>query len=335
MQDGELLRLLDGEPIGFVDIGARGGVHPLIEPIAPAVAVLGFEPDQAESARMLADPHLQGRYARVEIEACALADRDGPAVLHEIIAPTNTSLRPTNPVFVKRYDMAKWHEVGQSQVQTTTLDRVLFEQRAGEPRWGEALKVDTQGTEHEILEGARRTLSERTAFVCVEVSFCELYVGQKLFSEIELLLREFGLSFYGFDHVFSRSKRSLDKTRQWGRERLFQADAYFFRDPNDPLNVGRPCSERQRIILAAFALLTGFHDFALELLEGSGKDVPGLKAAVIAAAVLPAESSAGQARELLEAIEARPQDANVLIGKFVDARASRGDYFDVPEPPAK
>ena len=97
---------------------------------------------------------------------------------------TNSSLRAPNQRFVDRYAMTKWHEVGQSPIETTTLDDVLFSRRAAEPDWGEAVKIDTQGTEYEILLGARRTLQERTLFLCVEVSFCELYCGQRLFSDV-------------------------------------------------------------------------------------------------------------------------------------------------------
>ena len=35
-------------PIGFIDVGARGGSHVLVEPIHTHVSFLGFEPDQEE-----------------------------------------------------------------------------------------------------------------------------------------------------------------------------------------------------------------------------------------------------------------------------------------------
>ncbi len=329
MNSVDLLGLLNNQPIGFIDVGARDWVHPLIDPVPKAIAVLGFEPDRAECARMQADPSLKERYADVHIEPIALADKDGPAVLYEIIAPTNSSLRRPNPVFVERYDMVKWHEVGQFPLQTTTLDNILFGQRAGEVHWGEALKIDTQGTEFEILQGALRTLEERTSFVCLEVSFCELYSGQAQFSEIELLMREAGLSFYGFDAGFTRSRRSLDKRTHWGRERMFQADAYFFRDPFDPQNVGKPSSERSRAVTAAFAILSGYHDFALELLATLGEAGKTLSETVIRDAALPAEGSRAAAEALAQAVIARPDDANVLVGKFVDQRRAKNDYFDV------
>ncbi len=330
MRACETLALLEGEPIGFVDVGARDFLHPLIDPIAQAVAVLGFEPDRAECERMQADAALRARYADVQLEPIALADRDGPAVLHEIVAPTNSSLRPTNPVFVNRYEMSKWREVGQTELQTTTLDAILFGARAGEPHWGEAIKVDTQGTEHEILVGARRTLQERTVFACVEVSFCELYVGQKLFAEVELLMRDCGLSFYGFDNTFTRSRRTLDKRRQWGRERMFQADALFFRDPGDPQQIGREATHRQRAVAGVFAALSGYHDFALELLEPLGEAAGPVRDLVMEGARLTPEATAAEALRLAESVRERPSDANVLVGKFVDQRRALNDYFDVP-----
>ena len=43
------------KPLGYIDVGARGGVHPLVEPVAGITAVLGFEPDAAECARLQAE----------------------------------------------------------------------------------------------------------------------------------------------------------------------------------------------------------------------------------------------------------------------------------------
>jgi FkbM family methyltransferase len=330
----EILRRLGGRPIGFVDVGARGGVHPLIDPIAAAIAVMGFEPDVAECQRMRDDATLRRRYAKFEIEATALSDRAGTATLYEISASTNSSLRAPNPVFVQRYEMSKWGIVGRSTLETQALDEVLFARPTHESYWGEALKIDTQGTEFEILMGARRTLSERTLFLCVEVSFCELYEGQRLFSDVERLLREFGFAFYGFDRVYNRSRKRLDKACYWGRERQIQADAYFFRDPFDPVSPGRRLDERARLILATFAHLTGYHDFALELLE-KADDGAALRAAIMAQAELPREKARDAVRQLAAAVEAHPKDSNVLVGKFVDERRVRNDFFDVPADPTE
>jgi FkbM family methyltransferase len=321
---------LIGAPIGYVDIGARGGVHPLVEPIAPAVAVLGFEPDATECVRILAEETAHPRYARLALEPIALSDRAGTAVLVRTTVETNASLREPNPTFVERYAMEKWRPVGRGTVDTATLDGVLLERLGREPHWGEAIKIDTQGTEHEILLGAQRVLRERTLFLCVEVSFCELYLGQKLFSDVEALLRANGFSFYGFDRMFHRSRKSLDKRRYWGRERIIQADAYFFKDPRDRVAPQRPFGSRDAAILALFGLLAGYHDFALEMLEGLGDRAAALRRAVLARAELPVERSRRELDTLASDVKRRAEDANLLIGRFVDERRTRNDYFDVP-----
>ncbi|MEW6272305.1 MAG: FkbM family methyltransferase, partial [Thermodesulfobacteriota bacterium] len=235
---------LRATPLGFVDVGARGGVHELVEPVAGATAVLGFEPAADECARLRAALATASPWARCEIEPLALGARAGRAQLHVLSAPTNSSLRPPNEAFTRRYAMAKWRPLGREPLRVTTLDRVLFGARAREPFWGELLKLDTQGTEHEILRGARRTLRERAVGVVCEVSFCELYRGQRLFSEVELLLRRHGFSFYGFLSLHHRSRRALDKLRSAARERVLYGDAVFLRDP-------LPGGPRPRAALAA------------------------------------------------------------------------------------
>jgi FkbM family methyltransferase len=329
MLDSTILQLLERRPIGYIDIGARGGVHPIVDPIAAATAVLGFEPDEAECARILQDRSAYARFSHFELESAALSNLVGPAQLHHVSAATNTSLLEPNPVFVKRYDMVKWHECGRSWIETTTLDRVLSGKSNDIP-WGEAIKIDTQGSEYEILLGAQKTLQERTRFLCIEVSFCQLYSGQKLFSDIEVLLRNFGFSFYGFDRMFHRSRKSLDKRTHWGRERLIQADAYFFKDPFDPSHSDRGnLDRRSRIIISAFALMAGYHDFALEILESTGEAGNPLRDAVRQFARLSVEASTRDVETLSAAVRAHPKEANVLVGRFVDERRLRNDYHDV------
>lgn len=63
-----------------------------------------------------------------------------------------------------------------------------------------------------ILEGAERTVRESALAIICEVEFCELYRGQKLFSDVEVFLRERGFSFFGFTHLATRSRKGLTNT---------------------------------------------------------------------------------------------------------------------------
>jgi len=58
------------------------------------------------------------------------------------------------------------------------------------------LKLDTQGTELEILKGAREYLSDaRIAVIKTEVSFLPVYRDQCTFSDIDRLLKEYGFMY--------------------------------------------------------------------------------------------------------------------------------------------
>src|SRR5438105_1912471 len=90
-------KALAAVPLGFVDIGARGGVHGLLAPIAACTAVLGFEPDEL-ACREVNESFRAGTmpWARLKMLPVALADRAGEAILHLCAAPTNHSLLPVN-----------------------------------------------------------------------------------------------------------------------------------------------------------------------------------------------------------------------------------------------
>jgi len=277
----------------------------------------------------------EGTWARGLCLPTALADREGPATLHLCAAPTNHSLLPINREFVARYRMDKFAQTGAFPLQTERLDTVLARRPAGEPAWGEFMKIDTQGTEYEILQGSRRTLAERTAALFVEVEFCEIYAGQKLFSDLERLLREQGFAFFGFHSTHERSRKMLDKKRFIGRERLLHADAIFFKDPLE----GRPAAmpERQHHVVFACALLCGFFDFALELVEAglAGADAGErrrLTTLMQALAGHPPERAAKSALALADEVRANPSSANLRVGRFVDARRAICNFEDVQEP---
>ncbi|CAO3362845.1 FkbM family methyltransferase [Azospirillum melinis] len=329
-------RVLRAAPLGLIDVGARGDVDPLFQQLASLTALLGFEPDAGEAARLQRDG--AAGWAGFRIEATALAERAGPVTLHLAAADTNHSLRPANAAFIDRYAMVKFLPAGEVRLQARTMDEVVFAPD-GHPHWGELLKIDTQGTELEILRGAERTLAERTVAIVCEVEFAEVYRGQSLFSDVERFLRDRGFSFYGFSELHGRSRKSLDKRRAAGRERLLWSDAIFFKDPFAAGEGARPAPLADRALHALFAtaLMLGYYDFAVELaaaLPGDGGGPARVRALVHElvhdlGAVDPAAGRAAVERLLAE-MTARPELANILLGQFVDRRRSLCDYDDQP-----
>jgi FkbM family methyltransferase len=324
---------LRARPLGFVDVGARGGVDAVLEPIAGVTTVLAFDPDSEAVVGLEADP-AAGRWARYDVDPNALAAAEGHAVLHLGAVPTNHSLLPPNEAFIRRYDMRRHEKIGEITVPTTTLDIAIFARRPGDPTLGEVLKLDTQGTEHDILTGAARTLRERTVAIVTEVEFCPMYTGQKLFTDVDLLLREHGFSFLGCTTVAQRSRKRLDKRRSLGRERWMLADAVFVKDPL-PSGRAPDLGPRARGILFTTALLLRYFDFALEVAEDLWGGEPDLAAAartlVDHLSAADPQATAARVADLARAVAAAPDRANLLTGKFADGWRSTFDYADVPD----
>ncbi|KMT66592.1 FkbM family methyltransferase [Catenovulum maritimum] len=329
-----LADIFSRSPLGFIDVGARGGAHELLEPIAKYTSVLAFEPDEAECERLLSLREVTEPWAEFYLEASALAEKEKIAELHLLSAATNHSLLPPNLDITDRYNMEKWREIGRLELKTHALDDVLSNKYSELANLGEFIKLDTQGTEYEILQGAQKMLTERTVAVVVEVAFAELYKGQKLFSEVELLLREFGFSFYGLSSSFNRSQRQLDKLSYISKERMFYADAVFFKDPLIGKNE-QSSNDRANQVLTCCALLLGYFDFALELAQKTWllKEVKDKQLAFVRLIKELSFTDAGAAKQavlnLAEQVNQEPDKANIHIGGFVDKRRGNCDYHDV------
>jgi hypothetical protein len=106
--------------------------------------------------------------------------------------------------------------VGQEEVVATTVDEIVSSYDLDPER--ALLKIDVQGYEREVLDGAAKTLSSFCA-VRTEMSLVPLYEGQALMPEIVD-----HLSRRGFDLWFVEPGFTEPDTR-----RLLQLDGVFFR----------------------------------------------------------------------------------------------------------
>ncbi|AZL15684.1 FkbM family methyltransferase [Rickettsiales endosymbiont of Stachyamoeba lipophora] len=322
-------------PLGFIDIGARGGAHDIMEPIAKITSVLGFEPDQEECERLNSIPEITQTWADFRLEPTALAGEQGESILRLLSAPTNHSLLRPNTAFTKRYNMVKWEEVGTWPLKTDTLDNVLYNTVHLNQHYGEFIKIDTQGTEYEIFQGATRCLNERTMAIICEVAFCELYKDQKLFSEIEIELRKAGFVFYGFMPIHGRSKKLLDKNHHISMERALYCDAIFFKDPLGGGYLTRELSFREIAVLFTCALLIGYYDFALELAQqtwlvsADDNEKKRIHKLVEILSFMPNDDNIRAVESLASAVRQNPERANVIVGNFVDRRRKFNDYDDI------
>ena len=182
-------------PITVVDLGCRWGFADAWAALGRHATIVGFDPDAAECER------LNREYAGaqdVRFIGAAVGARNGPAPFYLTREPACGSFFPPDPVTIRHRPILECAEaVGRTSVTLTTLDD--WAASAG-PGPIDALKLDTQGSELGILQGAGRCL-ESVRLLEVEVMFNEIYRGQPLFGDIDRFLRGRGFVLWRLGHL--------------------------------------------------------------------------------------------------------------------------------------
>jgi FkbM family methyltransferase len=186
-----------------VDVGAHKGQFAVFAlERFPEASVICIEP--------LGEPRRQLKLAvdqtnRVRVLEVAASNRTGDRVpMHVSRADDSSSLRSIEPRYVAAFPGTE--EAGRTWVPAARLDALLDPGELPQPA---LLKIDVQGHEYEVLEGSEGLLPAFRQIV-VEVSFTELYGGQKLAGDVTTLLRNAGFALTGvFNIKLARSGECL------------------------------------------------------------------------------------------------------------------------------
>lgn len=212
-------------PIKIVDVGAMW-VGENQEPYAPLVAncdveIIGFEPQEDECAKLRARQAKGCTYLPYFIG-------DGTAqTFYECNVPYTSSLLPPNRPLVEKFQNipSLMNVIRTHAVQTVRLDDIP------ETAGVDFLKVDVQGGEMMVFDGARKRLSEALV-VHTEIEFMELYKGQPLFGDIDVFLRSCGFAFHRFAHTEGRTFKPLvvNNDINSALSQMLWGDAIYVRD---------------------------------------------------------------------------------------------------------
>lgn len=172
-------------PLTVVDVGCRWGPAAAWLELA-GVRVIGFDPDAEECRRL---ENQAGGNAAARFVPIALGSRAGPARLHLTVEPACSSLYPPDiGLLATRPALVVITPAGEVDVELDTLD--AWTEREGVDRV-DFVKLDTQGSELDVLMGAERTLAHVRA-IEVEVELNPIYEGQPLFGDVDGYLRRHG-----------------------------------------------------------------------------------------------------------------------------------------------
>lgn len=225
---GELIRAVpDAERLRLVDVGGAGGLQVKWLLQADRITPILFEPNPAEA------PGLRAVIERIpggRVFACGLAHVAGARTLHVTEHPGCTSLRRPNEEFLAGYSIAPAFAVRRTdEVDCVRYDALHAQGRVPAP---DAIKIDVQGFEYEVLLGFGALL-QGCLGVELESHFYPLYHGQRLLHDVVRLLDGFGLRLRRLEPVphfdgdlveadafFTRSRDSLDPHDAVARRKL-------------------------------------------------------------------------------------------------------------------
>ncbi len=213
----------DGSKIIIVDIGAQDLVSEdhVYSPLQRAgqTYVIGFEPlhDETNTPR------------RVDRDVLMLnhyVGSGGPSNFYITEFDPASSLYEPNQEFLSQFvALPKMcTTVSTDAVQTTRLDDVP------EILDCDYLKIDVQGGELDVLEGAKNLLDKVIAIHC-EVEFAPVYKNQPLFADIDILLRSMGFELIDLTNGGYNRYTALPAHPSTG-SRLLWAEAIYFKNPN-------------------------------------------------------------------------------------------------------
>lgn len=192
-------------PSAVIDVGANKGQFAyLANMLWPNAKLFSFEPLPGPRERY--QRLMQGR---ATVFDCALGEAEGIATMHVASREDSSSLLPLG----EQREVFQMDEVQAFDVPVRRLDRVLPDLPAPA-----LLKIDVQGFEYEVLQGATNLFS-RIDWIYVEASYVELYQGQRLIGDVQELLESHGYQ------LTSQHNTAHDKGR------LVQADFLFTRRP--------------------------------------------------------------------------------------------------------
>jgi FkbM family methyltransferase len=215
--------LFAGDRFLLIDGGATGGLEKEWLPAGPLLKVAAIEP----RADKFGPRYLDAEFETILIEA-ALDRTAGErgfylnGSMSSFLLPDGAAWR--NLGFTDRLD---W--VQSTTVKTTTLDNIV---RDNGLKFVDFIKLDTQGTELDILKGGPRTVASMAAGMRIEMLFTPLYEGQPLFADVDSYTRAQGFELIDLVHVLRYPQcdtGGLDVSAS--ADRVVVADGLYFRTP--------------------------------------------------------------------------------------------------------
>lgn len=252
-----------------VDVGGAHGLQPHWHKLMGVGRFVVYEPHEQSYQALLIQQSQNADFKDFQYLNEALSGQAGPRTLYETNAPTGSSLlAPKKGGFGDYPGNSYFWPYKTSAIETTTLCRSLDRNAVGRI---DILKLDTQGTELEILTGLDSKRFDDVLAVEMEIGLLDFYEGTATaFDDTLRFMRDRGFSL--FDLRTNRHPGNAvrlppeEVAKVLGNEadlppnahRLAEVDAVFFRDPRLLIGRGEDAAKIRRLLV----LLVIYYFFA-------------------------------------------------------------------------
>lgn len=188
-------KFLKSDTITAADIGADGGISPHWQPYLDILKVDAFEPNKNECARQSAiSPE------SIAWHPIGLANKTGPLTLYVPERTTGASIYPPKKDFIEKHgDRSYWGTIREVPIECMSFSDFLKQKNKDAPN---LVKLDTQGSELDILSSLSSSHFENVLCVETEIEFVEMYKNQPLFWDLHSFMTK-----NGFDLLDLRTAR--------------------------------------------------------------------------------------------------------------------------------
>ena len=200
-------KILGNEKIQVIDVGARDFSLEELQSLKKSIDLICFEAEKDEAHRL--QSKLNTDFHRVRVFGLFIGKTDMKEkefYLYKRLAESSSFEPSQNYVDEFDTDLAIGEKIS---VNETTLENIALKNSLNP----DLIKLDTQGSELDILIGSKEVINE-CLIIETEVEFMEMYAGQPLFHDISSFLYDRDFQLLYLNRVFkSRNVPNIGDTR--------------------------------------------------------------------------------------------------------------------------
>ena len=261
-------------PLTIIDVGAMGGLNKRWDRFNKYLQVIGFEPDERAFKELLEKENREKNGISTRYLNAGVYNVPGERDFYVTKKEGNSSfLLPNEDVLRKFPEQGRFTVLSTKRIKVDLLDNQLKENSVTD---ADFIKIDTQGSEFFILQGAADILRNSVFGLEIEVEFIKLYDNQPLFADIDGFLRQLGFQLFDLRKAYWR--RAAGKDLRGGKGQVVFGDAIYFKEEEaffKNLESGHKGAAKAKALKAiSICMVFGYFDYALALSkEALGKNI--------------------------------------------------------------